>query len=96
MLDGNDKIDLELILTLIRHIVLNDEVSNLVCLFSEISLIQGDYVCVCPSGVSLKPCFWISKICVSSTYKSPKVSIIDEADRAVVPVEDDFRSNKSK
>lgn len=35
MLDNDEKIDLELIVALIRHIVLNEQVSLTVCLVSE-------------------------------------------------------------
>ena len=42
MLDNDDKIDLELILALIRHIVLNDEVSLTLC-------VSGFRAAVCKS-----------------------------------------------
>ena len=52
MLDGNDKIDLELILTLIRHIVLNDEVSLISDAFFQKSVSSRETVSVCVRVVS--------------------------------------------
>lgn len=40
MLDNDDKIDLELILALIRHIVLNDEVGSALCVWCQGSCLQ--------------------------------------------------------